>query len=68
MWLRDALPSDLPGARIMTFGYLSRLQDSPSFATINDFATVLLAAVESARKDPTVSIYFHTNTELRQTL
>ena len=56
MWLRDALPSDMPNARVMTFGYISRLQGSSSFAGINDYAKFLLAEVKAARKDPLVCV------------
>ena len=55
MWLRDALPHDFPGARIMTFGYDSHLQDSSSFASISDYGRVLLAEVVAARQESFVS-------------
>lgn len=54
MWLRDALPSALPTARIMTYGYGSKLQDSTSDANFRSYAVSLLAQVASARKRPKV--------------
>ena len=54
MWLRDALPSNIPTARVMTFGYSSRLQGSSSFAGIRDYGKFLLAEIEAARRDPMV--------------
>lgn len=54
MWLRDALPSALPTARIMTYGYDSKLQGSTSDASFGSCAVSLLAQVASARKLPKV--------------
>lgn len=54
MWLRDALPSALPTARIMTYGYGSKLQGSTSDASFRSYAVSLLAQVASARKRPEV--------------
>lgn len=54
MWLRDALSSDMPNARIMIFGYSSPLQGGSSFAGINDYAKFLLAEVEAARRNSLV--------------
>jgi hypothetical protein len=43
MWLRDFLPAQLSGARIMTFGYNSTLLGSTtSVSEIKDFARDLL--------------------------
>lgn len=55
MWLRDALPSALPTARIMTYGYGSKLQGSTSDSSFRSYAASLLAQVESARKRPKVA-------------
>ncbi|KAH0559855.1 hypothetical protein GP486_003628 [Trichoglossum hirsutum] len=48
LWLRDLLPDDLPGARIYTYGYDSRIF-AKSVMTINDFARDLLAATAGER-------------------
>ena len=42
LWLRDFLPSDIPNARIMTFGYDSTVAFSRSVAKIEDEAFELL--------------------------
>lgn len=41
MWLCDSLPQDMPTARVMIYGYDSKLQGSSSFATLEDFAIVI---------------------------
>lgn len=60
MWLRDYLPGDLENqdlqARIMTYGYDSRLDKSQSYATIHDYSRRLLEALKNARSTPAVSI------------
>lgn len=43
MWLRDVLPDDVPNARILTYGYDSRLADSiRPFSTVQDLAEEFL--------------------------
>lgn len=49
LWLRDSLPSHVPHARIMTYGYDSSLKFSPSRANINDFASELAARLDLER-------------------
>lgn len=49
LWLRDLLPHDVPGARIFTYGYPSRLLCSTSEATISNYAEHLLSHLESWR-------------------
>ncbi|KAL6807195.1 hypothetical protein GGI42DRAFT_320215 [Trichoderma sp. SZMC 28013] len=39
MWLRDALPKDIPTARIMTYGYNSIIANSTSMQNLEDLAT-----------------------------
>lgn len=41
MWLSDSLPKDMPTARVMIHGYQSGLQDSTSFAQLDDLASSL---------------------------
>lgn len=45
MWLSDALPGDIPTARVMTCGYGSRLLHSTSFANLDDLAQTLRIAI-----------------------
>jgi len=45
MWLVDSLPHDMPTARVMIYGYPSKLQDSISFANFSDLAGDLQIAV-----------------------
>ena len=39
MWLRDALPEQLPGARVMIYGYDSKLAESTSFQNLGHVAS-----------------------------
>ena len=48
MWLSESLPRDMPTARVMIYGYESGLQDSTSFARVNDLAGSLQSLVKSA--------------------
>ncbi len=41
MWLSDSLPRHMPTARVMIYGYESGLQDSTSFAGLDDLASSL---------------------------
>ena len=47
--MRDSLPEDLPGLRVVSFGYPAKLLSRTSRATIPDFARALLAALETKR-------------------
>lgn len=38
MWLRDALPEGIPGARILIYGYESAIANSQSMQNIEDIA------------------------------
>ena len=49
-WLQDDLPRDIPGARIFTYSYQSKMLLSRSEATINDYAQALLLHLQSVRK------------------
>jgi hypothetical protein len=54
-WLRDSLPTDLPGSRIFSFGYPSEVAFSRSAAGVSEFATQLLANMMAMRSTPSVS-------------
>ena len=45
MWLRDALPHDLPGARVLTYGYNTRLAESNNFQNLEDVASTFRASL-----------------------
>lgn len=49
MWLRDDLPRSMPTARIIIYGYDSKLQGSKSFQSILDIGIRFQAAVRRAR-------------------
>lgn len=61
MWLRDALPYDItfendgrPAARVMIYGYESKLPQSNSFQDVEDLATTFhshLIAIQQNRRD-----------------
>jgi len=53
-WLKDPefLRKDIPNARIESFGYNSVSYFSSSNANVRDFASELLAAIKSSRRDP----------------
>ena len=48
MWLRDALPHDLPGGRVFTYGYDTRLAESTSFQNLEDVALTFCASLRIA--------------------
>jgi len=54
LWLRDFLPFDIPGARIFSFSYDSRIF-TDSIMTIGDFALRLLGSISSERSTDEVS-------------
>ena len=48
-WIRDFLPKDLPGSRLFTYSYDSKLLLSKSKATVDDFALKLLRSLKARR-------------------
>ena len=58
MWLRDMLPEagGFENARIMTFGYNSRLRDRANLVDIIGWADALLHAVTMQKRSPEVSL------------
>ena len=48
MWIRDALPHDLPGARILTYGYDTRLAENNNFQNLEDVALTFRASLRIA--------------------
>ncbi|KAH7175932.1 Alpha/Beta hydrolase protein [Dactylonectria macrodidyma] len=51
LWLRDFLPSFLPGCRVYTYGYPSKLFCKVSHACVEDFGRGLLASVRDHLED-----------------
>lgn len=51
MWLRDALPMDLPNARILIYGCDTSLISSESFQTIPDLGVRLRNAISVVREN-----------------
>lgn len=47
MWLRDDLPLAIPGARVLTYGYDTRLADSNSFQNLEDVALTFRASLRT---------------------
>jgi hypothetical protein len=50
LWLRDFLPSQLPPARIMSYGYNSRTAFSKAVTDIDDEAAMLLDRIDGERQ------------------
>ena len=55
MWLRDSLPDDLPGARILIYGYDTELQKSQSFQSLRNLANQFSNHLRAIRGKATVS-------------
>ena len=49
MWLRDALPNDLAGARVIIYGHDSQLHDSNSFQDFKALGQSFCTHLESIR-------------------
>ncbi|KAF2181720.1 hypothetical protein K469DRAFT_588829, partial [Zopfia rhizophila CBS 207.26] len=49
MWLRDFLPKSIPNARILTYGYDTRLPGSQSDASILELSRSLLESIKTIR-------------------
>jgi hypothetical protein len=52
LWLRDFLMSQLPNARIMSYGYNSKTAFSKAVTDINDEAAMLLDRLDGERRLP----------------
>ncbi|KAF5672317.1 ankyrin protein 3 [Fusarium heterosporum] len=59
VWIRDALPSKIPNARILTYGYNTQLADSRSFQNLTDLGRALKIDLEGVHNpDQPRSILF----------
>lgn len=56
MWLRDFLPPSVPNARIMIYGYDTKLPGSQSEASILELSKKLLESVKTSRSGDSVSL------------
>ncbi|KAI9778529.1 MAG: hypothetical protein M1839_008060 [Geoglossum umbratile] len=61
MWLRDALPGDVPGARVLIYGYHAKLADSRSFQDLEALASAFRVSLGGIR-------YQHMNSARRKPL
>ena len=55
MWLRDSLPNDLKGARILLYGYDTNLLCSQTFQSIDDVAIAFCKSIRGIRTRENVS-------------
>ncbi|KAH0541229.1 hypothetical protein FGG08_004285 [Glutinoglossum americanum] len=49
MWLRDALPDDIPSARVLIYGYHTKLADSRSFQDLEAIASTFRVSLGAIR-------------------
>jgi hypothetical protein len=56
MWLRDFLPKSIPNARILTYGYDTKLPGSQSTASILELSRKLLESVKTVRSRQEVGL------------
>ncbi len=61
MWLRDSLPHDLPGARILNYGYDTRLEGSQSFQNVMTLASQFRNQIQTIRGVSPISSEICTN-------
>lgn len=54
MWLRDFLPTSIPNARILTYGYDTKLPGSRSNSSILQLSRRLLESIKTTRDENTV--------------
>ena len=60
LWLRDFLPHTIPNARIMTFGYDSKVVDSKSVIGMMEHANSLLTHLSLLRNSHKVFLILST--------
>jgi hypothetical protein len=61
MWLRDSLPTHLPGVRVLVYGYDAKLAGSRSFQDLEALASGFRRALHNIRRQTAVSIPIHSN-------
>ena len=66
MWLRDFLPTQIKGARVLTYGYNSTLLGpNTSVSTVRDFASDLLRRILADRDSKKVCRFQVSGIELK---
>lgn len=50
LWLRDLLPKSLPGCRVFTYGYPSKVFGNSSLAEVKDYSRRLLSDIRGIRE------------------
>jgi hypothetical protein len=58
MWLCDDLPNDFPHARILTYGYDTKLENSQSIQDLEAIASTFRTALKIVRPKNSVSAVF----------
>jgi hypothetical protein len=58
MWLRDYLPRDAPNARILTYGYHSKLQGSDSVSILQDHTNKFVHSLIDMREEGQVNFVY----------
>ena len=56
MWLRDNLPVDFPEARVLTYGYDTKLENSRSIQDLEAIAGTFRTALKIARPKNSVGV------------
>lgn len=56
MWLRDSLPHHIPGLRVFTYGYPSRIFQSNSHLELEGISTPFRIALRALRHPDNVSV------------
>jgi hypothetical protein len=58
MWLRDRIPKDIPGMRVVVYGYDTSLLNSQSFQTLHDLSQDFITTLGSVYMDETNPFVF----------
>ncbi len=56
MWLRDSLPTDLKGVRVLVYGYDTKLAESKSFQDLEALASTFRRLLLLVRRNSTVEL------------
>ncbi|KAF8542009.1 hypothetical protein BDD12DRAFT_877295 [Trichophaea hybrida] len=68
MWLGDALPEDLDGIRVFTYGYDSILKESTCNSSLQQYSRQFLDAVNDIRSNSEEVPKISTNVELQNAI
>ena len=64
MWIRDLLPRFLPGCRVYTYGYPTKVFFNTSISGVQEYSRGLLSAVRNIHKDVSAPAFPSFSTEL----